>query len=348
MIFKTLLLVMAMWQLGPREYWAQQLEQQFVEIEQEMGGNLGVYVKDLSDGRTLGYNAGRAWYLSSTVKVPLAIALLQKVEQGELSLSDTLILQSSDYVDGAGDLITHKPGTSFTVGTLIGKMLRNSDSSATDMLMRLMGVDAFNEHLRQHLSPEGFHPFTTLLQVRYEAYREVHENALQLTNMDFIHLRRIYSRPARLLRLTQKMGIRSDEMKARSIEEAFNRYYSRKLNSGTLEAMGQLLERLYQGELLNEEHTTLVLDAMENITTGDHRIRAGLPTGVRFAQKTGTQIDQACNVGIIMAPAGAVVVAACVENYGELSKAEEALEAVGNALAGGFLMKPSPSATRGQ
>jgi beta-lactamase class A len=46
-------------------------------------------------------------------------------------------------------------------------------------------------------------------------------------------------------------------------------------------------------------HTALVLDAMERITTGDRRIKAGLPAGVSFAQKTGTQISRACNVGVV-------------------------------------------------
>ncbi len=341
-----LFFIISLLQIGPQEFWAVQLEKQFRDIEQQVDGSLGVYVKDLSTGHTFSYQAHRDWYLSSTVKVPLAIALLQKVEQGEISLNDTLILQASDYVDGAGDLIHHKPGTPFTVGALIGKMLRNSDSSATDMLMRLIGVDAFNEQIRQHMVPEGFFPFTTLLQVRYEAYKEVHENVRSLNNMDFIHLRKIYSRQARILRLAQKMGIKEDEMKAKTIEEAFDRYYAGKLNSGTLEAMGLLLERLYHRELLSEEHTVFILEAMENITTGDDRIKAGLPRGTRFAQKTGTQIDRACNVGIIFSPRGQpLIVAACVEDYGQLTKAEEALEAVGRSLAGTFLQKPSPSAS---
>ncbi|MFO7977191.1 MAG: serine hydrolase [Bacteroidales bacterium] len=348
-MINILFFIISLLQMGPEEYWAARLEKQFRDIEQQVDGNLGVYVRDLSTGQTFSYNAHREWYLSSTVKVPLAIALLQKVEQGEMSLSDTLILRASDYVDGAGDLIHHKPGTPFTVAALIGKMLRNSDSSATDMLMRLIGVDAFNDQIRQHMVGEGFSPFTTLLQVRYEAYKEVHENALNLTNMDFIHLRKIYSRQARMLRLVQKMGISEDEMKAKTIEEAFDRYYAGKLNSGTLEAMGLLLERLYHRELLSEEHTVFILDAMENITTGDRRIQAGLPQGTRFAQKTGTQIDRACNVGIIFSGEGQpIVVAACVEDYGQLRKAEEALEAVGRSLAGTFLQKAPSSASRQQ
>jgi beta-lactamase class A len=38
---------------------------------------------------------------------------------------------------------------------------------------------------------------------------------------------------------------------------------------------------------------------MREIATGTHRIQAGLPPGTAFAPKTGTQLERACNLGVI-------------------------------------------------
>jgi beta-lactamase class A len=321
--------------------WISKLEDRIAQLDNNTAGRIGVYVKIAGDDRALAYNADKNWYLSSVIKVPLAVAVLQRAEAGDFSLEDKLTLQESDFVDGAGDLLLQAPGTTYTIAELIDKMIKNSDSSATDMLMRLIGEDEFNEQIRQKMVPEGFNPITTILQVRYDAYSEFHQNALNLTNKDILYVHSTRSRPERVRRLAERMAINENEMKASSIEEAFERYYRRGLNSAKLESMGILLERLYNGELLSEKHTALLLSSMEAITTGDRRIKAGLPRGTRFAQKTGTQIESAGNVGIIF-PKGnkeikPVIVAVYVENFGNINEAEKAFEFVGRLLAEIFL-----------
>ena len=113
------------------------------------------------------------------------------------------------------------------------------------------------------------------------------------------------------------------------------------LNSANLAAFGHLLERLHRRELLNEEHTRKLLDAMESVSTGDRRIKAGLPAKARFAHKTGTQVGRSCNVGILNPHVAddAVVVVACAEGYDALDQAEQAFEALGAALADAGLVR---------
>lgn len=321
---------------NPEDDWVSLLNDRIERLDEETPGNLGVYIKDLGDDRTLSYNSDRYWYLASTIKIPVAIAVLQKVEEGELSLDDKLTLRESDFVDGSGDLLWQEPGTEYTVRTLITKMLRNSDSTATDMLIRLLGEEEFNLQVREAIVSEGLEPITTILQVRYEAYGEMHENAENLTNMDFIRLKGVAPGGERLDELLRMMSAEPQNLNVDTIEEAFERYYERGLNSGKLTAMGILLERLMEGELLSETHTELLLEIMEGVTTGDRRIKAGLPEGTRFAHKTGTQVRRACNVGIVE-PEGnneksPVVVAACVEKYDALEDAEQALRGVGEAI----------------
>ncbi len=325
---------------GNENAWISRLEEQIARIDENMSGRLGVYVKLPGDNHALSYNAEDYWYLSSTIKVPLAIAVLQRAETGELSLDDELTLRESDFVDGAGNLLWQEPGTRYTIETLLEKMIKNSDSSATDMLMRHIGEEEFNKQIQQKMVSRGFNPITTILQVRYDAYSEFHENISNLTNTDILYVHSTRSRPERVERLMERMAVDKSELRASSIEEAFERYYKRGLNSAQLASMGLLLERLYTGELLSRENTLFLLEIMESITTGDRRIKAGLPEGTRFAQKTGTQIESACNAGIIIPDKAGnqpVIVAACIENFGNINEAEKAFEYLARLLTESLL-----------
>ncbi|MFO7446701.1 MAG: serine hydrolase [Ignavibacteriaceae bacterium] len=315
-----------------------ELEKLIEQIDDEFEGNIGVYAKDLGSGTTVNYKSDRLWYLSSTIKVFVAIAILQKIEAGELSLDDKVILEESGFVDGSGDLILQKPGTSYTIRELLRRMIRNSDSVATDMLIRLMGEDNFNDHISANIISGGVEEITTILQVRYDAYSELHENAAKLSNLDYVKLKSFSPMQNRLNEFIRMASIDKDDLNAKSIPDAFERYYERELNSATLLSLGLMLERLAKGEYLNDNHNNLLLDLMKNITTGDRRIKAGLPNGAVFAQKTGTQIGRAGNMGIIFSDnKPMIVIVVFTEKYNELGKAELAFQKAGRLIAGKWL-----------
>jgi beta-lactamase class A len=310
------------------------LAAELAAIDREMPGNFGVYLKWLGDGREVKHEADRAWYLASTTKVPLAVAVMKQVEAGALTLDQELELAESDYVDGLGALLWAEPGSKFTIGELIRNSIEDSDSTSTDMLVRLLGEEVFNGQLAGIVGAGEFGPITTILRVRYGAYGEIHPDASRLSNMDIMDVQTAGGYPERYAKLLEKLGISPEEAVVSSIPEAFKRYYDSGENSGSLTGMGALLEGLAEGELLNAEHTALLLEYMQNVTTGDRRIKAGLPDGAAFAHKTGTQVNRACHIGILdpETPARAVVVAACAEGYGDLRQAEQAFERVGRLL----------------
>lgn len=303
-------------------------------IDEVTPGALGVYVKRLADGQALDYQASRPWYLASTIKIPLAIAILQRAESGDIALSEELVLAESDYVDGAGELLYAEPGTPFSIGELLGHMVENSDSTATDMLVRFVGEDEFNRQVRERMPADGINHITTILQVRHDAYSEVHGSARQLDNLDFINLKTLPSHDERYDRLLEKLGTDREQVNAHGIGEAFEQYYERRLNSGTLKAMGAVLEALVTGQLLSPAPTDRLLTHMEQVTTGDGRIKAGLADGIGFAHKTGTQVARACDVGVLHPRdmERAVIVSACVEGFAGLEDAEAALAQLGDAL----------------
>src|SRR5690554_3005432 len=265
------------------------LKDSLKEIDDEFYGNIGVFIKDLGDGSVLNYNTDRMWYLASTTKIPLAIAVLQKVEDGEFSLTDELKVKEHHLIDGSGDLLWHEPGSKFTILELIERMLKDSDSTATDMLIELLGEEAFNEHIKARIVDEGLGYITSIQQVRYDAYGELHEKAAALTNMDFITLKGVTPISDRLNELLRIIEVEKSDIKVKTIPNAFELYYARHLNSGNLQSMGLILENLANGEYLNEAHTEILIDIMKGVNTGDRRIKAGLPAGVEWAHKTNTQ-----------------------------------------------------------
>jgi beta-lactamase class A len=314
--------------------WAESLARKIEEIDRATPGNLGVYVKHPASGRVVNWNADRTWYLASTVKVPIAIALLKMVEEGTFSLDDKLALRQTDFVDGGGDLLRMPPGAEFTLESLMRRMLVQSDNTASDMLIRLIGEDEINRRIVETMAAEGIMPVTTLLQVRYDAYSEIHPDAAYLSNMDIVQIQAERQRERRFVAFMDKLRLNPGDVTTDCVEKAFELYYQRNFNSGTLRGMGLLLERLSDGELLSDEHTRALLDIMENIVTGDRRIKAGLPGNVLFAQKTGTQIERVVNVGIINPGTDdAIIVTAVIEKFGMLHHAENALEQVGRAIS---------------
>lgn len=303
-------------------------------VDASTPGTLGLYIKRLDSGAEFGYQAARKWYLASLVKVPLAVAVLQAVEDKQLALQDSLVLQEADFVDGSGDMLFEKPGTRHSIANLLEQSLEHSDSTATDMLMRRLGVEEFNQRIRKSIVKEDLGPFTTILQVRYDAYGELHANAQKLSNMDYVEIRSADDYDARVAVFQRKLKLAAKDLATTDLEEAFDRYYQRDLNKGTLPAVGQLLERLVRGELLNKDHTALLLDHMEKVTTGDKRLEAGLPDAIPFAQKTGTQINRACNIGVTYPRRleQAMVIVACAEDFGEIETAEAIFKKVAEAV----------------
>jgi beta-lactamase class A len=322
--------------------WVETLEAAVTRIDGQMPGDFGVYVRRLGDDNgTLDHGGDRAWYLSSTIKIPVAIAVLERVDAGDISLDDTVTLAETDFVDGAGDMLRQRPGTAFSIATLLEKSLEDSDSTATDMLIRLVGEDHLNRRIR-HWVGDGFGPITTILQVRYDVYGALHPGVEALSNRDLLRVRQAGSGEARLVALAKLLGVPRGDLGAGSLDDAFAQYYETGKNAARLDAFARLLQKLVTGELLSEASTSRLLGHMRKITTGGRRIQAGLPRGADFAQKTGTQIGRACNVGALNPEgggAGTTIVVACAEDFGAIAQAEKAFQALGRALGEAGLAK---------
>lgn len=314
-------------------------------VDRQTPGRLGVYVKDMETGISTSYNGEEPWYLASTVKVPVAITVMRQVEAGVLSLETTVPLLASDYVDGAGPTNGFAPGTTLSVHFLMEQMLIHSDNTASDMLIRLVGLERVNAVTRE-LVPEGFGPITTLADVRRRVYSELHPAAQGLSGNDFLALKRQPSEAGRLALLARLLGVERRALAPISLGEAYERYYATPFNSATLKAYGDLLSALDAGTALSPDSTQYLLDIMRRAQTGALRIKAGLPPTVGFAHKTGTQRARICDAGLVDQPSTdpteistRLVVVACVREVASTAKAERALRGTGEAVTAAGLIR---------
>ena len=81
-------------------------------------------------------------------------------------------------------------------------------------------------------------------------------------------------------------------------------------DSATPRAMGQLLAGIYQGKWLSDYSRRVLLDAMEETTTGKRRMPSALPVSANLAHKTGTLARTASDIGIFHTPDGRAIAAA--------------------------------------
>ena len=101
------------------------MRQQVERIDQASPGSLGVYVKRLDTGETMAYGADRFWYLGSTVKVPVAIAVLQQVDAGTLkpgaTADITLIDLDEPWLVSKEQLLSRSKNTPFEDARFSGR-----------------------------------------------------------------------------------------------------------------------------------------------------------------------------------------------------------------------------------
>ncbi|MEO0462260.1 MAG: serine hydrolase [Pseudomonadota bacterium] len=81
-------------------------------------------------------------------------------------------------------------------------------------------------------------------------------------------------------------------------------------DSATPRTMGRLLAGIYQGKWLSARSRNVLLQAMEETTTGRRRMNAVLPDSANLAHKTGTLSRTASDIGIFRLPDGRAIVAA--------------------------------------
>jgi beta-lactamase class A len=121
-----------------------ELQLQLAEMAGHAPGRVGIAVEDLATGMTSGVNASASLPAASTIKIPVMVEVFKQMEAGNLDLNTVVHLESRDRDWGWGDMADAAPGTARTVKQLLWLMITQSDNTATNMLIRVVGRTHIN------------------------------------------------------------------------------------------------------------------------------------------------------------------------------------------------------------
>jgi beta-lactamase class A len=114
--------------------------------------NVGVAVYSIEDGDTMSVNSDREFPMMSVAKFAQAIKLLTLVDQGQLSLSQKIVLNSTDLqVRTASTLTQDHPGksVSLTIPEMLKYSIGQSDNITSNKIYELEGgPQAVTDYLR--------------------------------------------------------------------------------------------------------------------------------------------------------------------------------------------------------
>lgn len=116
------------------------LQKQVRQTIQGFQGDIGIYIKNLRTGKTVSINADTLFPTASIVKIPILIGIMQKVQQGQLSLGQSLTYKDSLLYAGVDILGSFKDGEKIQLEKVIMLMLSMSDNTASLWLQSLAGT----------------------------------------------------------------------------------------------------------------------------------------------------------------------------------------------------------------
>ena len=267
------------------------LRDRITELGRNFNGRVGIAVKSVDEGWSVGWRADELSPQQSVSKLWVAITALDAVDKGKVRLDDQVTLTRSDLT------LFHQPiaqkilggGHTTTLGALMWDAITKSDNTANDKLMRSVGGP---QAVRDMIREKG------LGAIRfYDGERSLQSRIAGLT-------------------WSQSYSIGGAFYQARNAlpyavrKAAFDRYVEDPYDGASPRAIVNALARLKRGQLLSPASTARLLRIMGNTKTGANRLKGGLKPGWTLSHKTGTgQVlgsTQAGynDIGVLTAPDG--------------------------------------------
>ena len=129
------------------------------------------------------YNENAYFTAASTIKVPVAMLYYDKINEGKLSLSDTIVYKSGDYEAGDGSTAAnYSVGDSIPISYLLEQTIVNSDNTALNILVHNLGYRQWKEEITKYTDIELSDEFYTSNIANAEYYYEVLQYLYQNTD----------------------------------------------------------------------------------------------------------------------------------------------------------------------
>jgi len=126
----------------------QKLQDEIRSVDNGLDGVMGLAIKDLTSGETLFIHGDEIMPQASSIKIAVLGNLYLQAQQGKLKLTEEYVVRQEDLVSGSDILLGLTPGvTRLTLRDLATMMIAVSDNSATNVLIRRVGMENVNAML---------------------------------------------------------------------------------------------------------------------------------------------------------------------------------------------------------
>lgn len=117
------------------------VERAIAGIAARVEGSVGFTAVHLPGGRRLELNGHERYPMRSVYKLPIALSVLRAAETGRLRLDSVITVKPADFGPSHSPLRDGARGraVSVTVDSLLTLMIADSDNTASDVLLRLVG-----------------------------------------------------------------------------------------------------------------------------------------------------------------------------------------------------------------
>ena len=119
------------------------------EIKRYLESRIGTYsffFEDLESGFSYGYNENVQMTSAGCMKLPIAVSIIKHVQEGNSTFLDKIKIEEEDKVYGTG--ILHEfDNREYTIFELLVAMLIQSDNTAANKLIDIVGIDKINDDI---------------------------------------------------------------------------------------------------------------------------------------------------------------------------------------------------------
>ena len=247
------------------------------ELQTELtraGLHASILVRDLNTGHEIGIDPDTEYATASLVKVPLALATLQRLDQGELDGATALPIKPGGPTTGPTGLGRFRRPASIAIDDLLHLALSISDNVAADTLFDLTPPARVTRTLRDH----HIHGIT----VRHTV-RDLNETPAERLNPDETHL-------AHTLAIQAASAGRGHRIPQLDITRA---------NSGSARAHVDLLQALWRPSSIHPDVAARLRELMaDNLIR--HRLTPEFATDAStWSSKTGSVLNHRHEIGVV-------------------------------------------------
>ena len=213
--------------------------QDWQALVEKSAGEFYMYCKNLTTGAAIARNETARLETASVIKLPILLAVLDKVQRRELSLRQSVHVRRADVgKHGSGVMKYFYLHQSFELYNLLVLMTSVSDNVATNAIIRLIGRNTVNQFM-------------------------------------------------------QSLGFSQTELTAEKLDfpAGFSLESSPGVGLTTPKEMATLVERLMNGELLDQANTKIAMKLLQQVQASSFQSRLPRRKIKKFGSKTGGLFD---------------------------------------------------------